>query len=467
MKFIGTIMKWGNQMKSTKIITKFILIIAITLFSTGCSEKEFKLLGETTITIEANSNYEEPGYFLEGDTEVNIQSTLNVEVPGTYTITYTAKTGSKTKTLERTIIVVDTIAPVLSLVGSLSKILCNENSFKEEGYSAVDNVDGELSDKVIILKTSSGIKYTISDSSGNLSEMSRAFTIKDTQRPSISLKGPSTVTMDKGGTYYEFGINTSDNCGDVGKSLQVSKTIDPNIVGQYTVTYSVKDDSGNTNSITRIVKVEDLPQTTVYLTFDDGPFIDTISILDTLKKYEVKATFFILYHRSYSGPVILREVAEGHTIGLHSWSHKYSSIYASETAYYNDLNAISDYIFDLTGIRSTIIRFPGGSSNTVSWFNRGIMTTLTQSVQEKGYHYFDWNVSSGDTAYGNTETSIFNNVINGIKVGRANCVLMHDGPNHKNSALALPHILEYLKSINAVYLPLTMDSPQFHQKVAN
>jgi len=454
-------------MKTIRNFVKFTLTITLTLFTTGCREKEFKLLGESSLTIEAYSIYEEPGYFIEGDTEVSIQSTLNEQVPGTYTITYNAKTGSKTKTLTRTVTVVDTIAPVLSLVGSLSKVLCNENSFKEEGYSAVDNVDGELSDKVIITKTTSGIKYSISDSSGNISEISRAFTIKDTQRPSISLKGPSSVTMAKGGTYYEFGVNVSDNCGDVRKSLQVSKTIDPNIVGQYSVTYSVKDASGNTNSITRLVKVEDLPQTTVYLTFDDGPFSDTISILDTLKKYEVKATFFILYHRSYSGPVILREAAEGHTIGLHSWSHNYSSIYASETAYYNDLNAISDYIFDLTGIRSKIIRFPGGSSNTVSWFNRGIMTTLTQSVQENGYHYFDWNVSSGDTAYGNTESSIFNNVINGIKVGRSNCVLMHDGPNHKNSALALPHILEYLKSINAVYLPLTMDSPQFHQKVAN
>ncbi len=258
-------------MKTIHKLIKIILLISLTLFTTGCSEKEFKLLGEASLTIEANSNYEEPGYFIEGDTEVSVQSTLDEKVPGTYTITYSAKTGSKTKTLIRTVTVVDTIAPVLSLMGSLSKILCNENSFKEEGYTAVDNVNGELTDKVIITKTSSGIKYSVSDASGNLSEMSRSFTIKDTQRPSISLKGPASVTMAKGGTYYEFGVHVSDNCGDVRKSLQVSKTIDPDKLGQYSVTYSVKDASGNTNSITRVVKVEDLPRTTVYFTFDDGP----------------------------------------------------------------------------------------------------------------------------------------------------------------------------------------------------
>lgn len=371
--------------------------MSLLLLCTGCVEKKFNLLGEASITIQARSEYVEPGYFFEGNTDVSIENHLNVNEPGTYTITYSAKTGVKVKTLTRTIIVVDTASP----------------------------------------------------------------------EPSLRLKGPSTVTMDKGGTYYEYGVNISDNCGDVRKSLKITHDIDTSTVGHYKITYSVSDASGNSTSISRNVIVAEMPRTTIYLTFDDGPFSDTISILNTLKNYGIKATFFIMYRGEVSGPVILREVQEGHAIGVHSWSHNYQSIYASEDAFYKDLNAISGYIYKLTGIRSMLYRFPGGSSNTVSWFNRGIMTTLTQSVLNKGYHYFDWNVSSGDESPGISETSIFNNVINGIQIGTSNYVLMHDGPHHKNTALALPQILDYLKSINAVYLPMSMDTPQYHHKVTN
>ena len=119
---------------------------------------------------------------------------------------------------------------------------------------------------------------------------------------------------------------------------------------------------------------------TIYLTFDDGPSLDiTPKILDLLKKHNIKATFFVINRNSNTDYLIKRAYNEGHTIGLHTSSHNYSKIYANETAYFNDLANIENKVIKITGTSSKIIRFPGGSSNTVSRnYNKGIMTRLTK-----------------------------------------------------------------------------------------
>lgn len=432
----------------------------------GCSKTAFSLVGDSIITIEALSVYEDPGYLIDGDHEVTIDNPVDVTQPGTYIITYSAKIGSKTKSLYRTVNVVDTIAPNLSLTGSLSHLACERSRYKEEGFSAIDLVNGDLSDQVLITSLENGLKYSVRDDSGNLSEMIRLFDQKDTQKPRLVLKGSANQVVDLNGKYLEYGVTVSDNCDELSHKVRITGNVDVSTLGHYTVTYSVTDSSGNSASLVRQVEVADLPTTTVYLTFDDGPDITTLSVLDTLKKYDMKATFFVLWHYGHYSALIQRAAAEGHTIGLHSYTHYYNNIYSSTEAFFSDLNKISDYVYGLTGIRSTIYRFPGGSSNTVSNFNPGIMTTLTRLVQEAGYAYFDWNVSSGDTAVW-TESGIVNNVIKGIRLGKTNIVLMHDGPNHALSATALPHILDYLVSINATVLPITMDTLPIHAHINN
>lgn len=173
----------------------------------------------------------------------------------------------------------------------------------------------------------------------------------------------------------------------------------------------------------------------VYLTFDDGPSIYTNDILNTLDKYNVKATFFVTCSGDING-LAKKILDKGHTLALHTCTHKYSNIYSSEDAYFNDLNEISTRVENTTGYKSKYIRFPGGSSNTVSRFNRGIMTRLTKKVQENGYKYYDWNIDSNDAA-GANKNQVYSNVIGALKNSNrtTNMVLMHDTKSSTKDAL--------------------------------
>ena len=164
----------------------------------------------------------------------------------------------------------------------------------------------------------------------------------------------------------------------------------------------------------------------IYLTFDDGPSIYTEDILNTLDKYNVKATFFVTCSGSLD-KYAKKIIEKGHTLGLHTCTHRYNIVYSSEENYFNDLNSISAKLEELTGYKSKYIRFPGGSSNTISRFNKGIMTRLTQKVTEDVYKYYDWNIDSEDAA-GADKEGVYNNVISALKNHNysTNMVLMHD-----------------------------------------
>lgn len=185
-----------------------------------------------------------------------------------------------------------------------------------------------------------------------------------------------------------------------------------------------------------------------YLTFDDGPSSNTEEILDILDYYNVKATFFVIYHKDMQDKY--KEIVErGHTIGLHSYTHDYAKIYRSQNAFFNDITRISDYVYSVTGVRSKIIRFPGGSSNTVSrHYSKDIMKTLTASASQKGYYYHDWNVDSGDAAANNlAPEKMLENIKKSLTKYRKPDVLMHDGgASHRTTVEALPEIIEYIYS---------------------
>ena len=135
----------------------------------------------------------------------------------------------------------------------------------------------------------------------------------------------------------------------------------------------------------------------IYLTFDDGPSRNTSYILDVLKSENVKATFFIT--GKGSDYIIKREYEEGHSIGLHTYSHNYKAIYSKVDAYFKDIEAVNQRLCDITTTRSKIVRFAGGSSNTISRrYKKGIMSELTKEVIARGYKYYDWNIDSGDAS---------------------------------------------------------------------
>ena len=204
----------------------------------------------------------------------------------------------------------------------------------------------------------------------------------------------------------------------------------------------------------------------IYLTFDDGPCGYTDDVLEILARYDVKATFFLTGQHPGSYPYITSIQKAGHSIGVHSFTHVYSACYKSEDAFYAECEKMEEIIGEYAGIKPNLLRFPGGSSNTVSKkYVDGLMTSLSKGVEERGYTYFDWNVASGDTSKDATVNTIIANVERGIKKHQSNVVLMHDFKI--NSLKALPYIIEWGQENGYEFRALTPDSPTCHQRINN
>ncbi len=302
---------------------------------------------------------------------------------------------------------------------------------------------------------------------------SKTLTVEDTVPPEIKL----TINADHytlpGHPYEEEGYTASDNVdGDLTDKVSVDGSVNTYSAGTYSLTYKVQDNYGNEAAVTRTVTVEPIRQADtvnpsgkiVYLTFDDGPGEYTSKLLDILSKYNVKATFFTV---GSGHPDLLKAEADaGHSIGIHSATHDYSKIYASEDAFFADLRKQQDTIENATCIRTTLVRFPGGSSNTVSKsYCSGIMTKLTKDLTDMGYQYFDWNVTSGDAGETTNTSVVVQNVISGIQQHDVSIVLQHDIKGF--SVNAVEQIIQWGLAHGYTFLPLTAESPTAHNGVNN
>lgn len=194
----------------------------------------------------------------------------------------------------------------------------------------------------------------------------------------------------------------------------------------------------------------------VYLTFDDGPSTGTEEILAILRQYNVKATFFVVGKEDeYSMEMYEKIVEEGHTLGMHSYSHQYSTIYQSVEDFAKDIERLEKLLKEATGEDVKLFRFPGGSSNLVS--NIG-MQEFIKYLNDEGITYFDWNVSSGDATSKSLEPeALVQNVIQDVGIYRNSVVLMHDAVDKPNTVEALPMLLEELQKMDVDILPITED----------
>ncbi|MDE5907545.1 MAG: polysaccharide deacetylase [Lachnospiraceae bacterium] len=193
----------------------------------------------------------------------------------------------------------------------------------------------------------------------------------------------------------------------------------------------------------------------IYLTFDDGPSQNTDEILDILKEYDVKATFFVVGKTDErSVKAYQRIVAEGHTLAMHSYSHKYDEIYESRESFVEDLTKLQEYLYQVTGILPRFYRFPGGSSNTVSKVD---IQELIAYLNESGITYFDWNIASGDAV--STQLSvdvIVENCVTKLDSTNECMILMHDAAEKETTVEALPEIIKTIQDRgDAVFLPVT------------
>lgn len=388
---------------------------------------------------------------------------------GDYTVNYLYSYGDKNDVLTQVVRVVDDEKPVITIDSPIK--VCPNGKILDGKYSALDNYDGDLTSEVKFLEESGKNYLEVSDNSGNHTLLSSdTINVKDDVAPEITLSG-GKVYLVVGKKYSEPGYKASDSCdGDLTSKVTVKNNVNNQKTGTYEVVYSVKDSSGNLKSVVRKVQVikknvvVNPTNKTIYLTFDDGPCAYTGKLLNILDEYNVKATFFVTNQFPSYQKYIKEAYQRGHSIGVHTYSHNFN-IYRSVETYFNDLNKMNAIIKKQTGSESRIIRFPGGSSNTVSRsYSKGIMKTLANELEARGYSYFDWNLGSGDTDGLNTSSKVANNVIK--KLGnQTRMVLMHDIKSY--SVDAVRDIIEYGLSHGYNFQSININSPTYHHKINN
>lgn len=426
-----------NKSFNKKFCSIFLILIIILIVILVLFFPKIKLFGEKEMIITYNDKYVEPGYrgyiFNKDVTDkIRVVSNISNGVIGKYEIIYYIDLFGIKFRKSRIVNVVDRDNPKI-IVDSEVINVCPNQDIPDFDYEAIDEYEGDITSRVEKNIMEDEVILSVSDLSNNVSRLSIKIDRVDSVSPVINLKGNSIMYLDYGQEYVEPGYVVSDNCDDgLNDKVLVNGSVGRDI-GTYTLTYEVTDSSGNNGEVTRKViigkKIKDegiINTGSIYLTFDDGPNQGTTNkILDILKEEGVKATFFV----TCNGPdsLIKRIYDDGHTVALHTASHNYSYIYSSVDNYFADLYKVRDRVKNLTGYDSKIIRFPGGSSNTVSRnYKMGIMTELSYLVLNKGYHYFDWNVDAMDASSAKNSGDVYYNVTSNLSMSRMNVVLMHD-----------------------------------------
>jgi peptidoglycan/xylan/chitin deacetylase (PgdA/CDA1 family) len=384
---------------------------------------------------------------------------------GSYIIDYNLNYNNQNFVIKRELEVVDLIKPVLSLSSdSITMDYCSKKVKKEITYQAKDNYDGDITDNVVITEENNKRIYSVSDSSGNIEQKEITIIYEKKPNDKFYLNGSSTMNINLNSSFTDPGAKYTDGCGKaIEADIVVSGEVDPTTEGTYEITYSL---NGKTLRRQVIVSEKKVQPKTIYLTFDDGPGAYTSKLLNILDKYNVKATFFVTnqFGSSTYQKLIAREARSGHSVCIHSYTHQFS-IYKSVDTYFNDLNKMNNLIEKQTGKKSKCVRFPGGSSNTVSRkYKKGIMTTLANELGSRGYRYYDWNLDSGDTNVAKSANAVASRVKKNLKGGTYN-ILMHDIKSY--TVNAIEEIIKYGLANGYTFLPITDGSPTFHQRINN
>ena len=460
--------------------------VYLVLFQVNRFSLELLINGPSEVVMEYGAEYQEPGvrlnlkgsvFFREGmepeGAELATEGSVDTGKLGTYVLTYSGSYKGLQAAAQRTVRIVDTQAPVITLVSGTGDLSEEDVPYQEEGYTAVDNHDGDITHLVERQECYGMIVYTVADASGNLSRVERKVPYYDPIPPTIIFQGEMYHAIPTGTLWEDPGVIAVDNvAGDLTDQVTIEGEVDSFHPGTYLINYTVQDTHENRTTATRLVEVIAQPRPAVqmpqgkviYLTFDDGPGPYTEQLLAVLAKYDVKATFFVT-NTEYNH-VMKQIVEQGHSIGIHSVTHNYNQIYSGPEAYFADLHKMQEIIYRNTGVQTTLMRFPGGGSNLVSKRTYpGIMSLLTQAVQDAGYQYFDWNVDSEDAGGAQTAKKVYQNVITGVQSNRVSVVLQHD--IHPYSVEAVEKIVKWGLDNGYTFLPLVNTSPNFHHPVYN
>lgn len=401
-------------------------------------------------------------------------SKLDNKKLGKYVVIYTYKG----KDYEVDVEVVDTKKPKFDVVD-----LDLDVGMKVDPASMATNIDDATKTTVSFKEDydfskegTIDVVIQVKDEGDNITEKKgKVKLVKDSEAPEIT--GLDTLTLALGAkSDFNSGVSVRDNRDPEPKLTVDTSKLNLNKVGTYKITYLATDRSGNKLEKQREVKVVENKQIgvnnqtgdkIVYLTFDDGPSANTQKILDILDVYGAKATFFVTGNNQPYNHLIKTAHDKGHTIALHTYCHDYQKIYTSTNAYFDDLNKIGNMVKDLIGFVPKYVRFPGGSSNTVSRkYCPGIMTALSKELVARGYQYYDWNGDSTDASGNNVAVSKLIANATSSKANNIN-ILFHDTAAKGTTVQALPAIIENYKARGYRFEAITDTSFVPHQGINN
>ncbi len=473
------VMKMKNNIKG-KIIGIIVLIVVtialLLIYFLVRSPIEFN---EKIVKIEINSAYDARKNIKKvrngslksvqiNDKEVNYQKL------GQYSVIYTYKK----KEYKTYVKVVDSHAPQFDV-----KNLDIDLGMHVQAQDMVENIKDATHTQVYFKKKYSfdqegtqEVTVCVKDEGKNITEKKAKVTIvKDSEAPDIT--GLDTLTIVAGGNAdYQKGVEIKDN-RDPSPQLQIDfSQVDLTQVGTYYVTYTGIDRSGNKISKQREIQVvnrttaginKQSNEKIVYLTFDDGPSQNTKSILDILDRYHAKATFFVTGNNQTYNYLIKLAHEKGHTIALHTYCHDYKKVYASSQSYFDDLTKVGNMVKGLIGYVPRYVRFPGGSSNTISRrYCTGLMSSLSKELINRGYQYYDWNVSSSDASGNNVAVNTIINQATSSHVNNIN-ILFHDSSPKTTTVQALPTIIEHYQALGYRFEAINDQSFIPHQRINN
>ena len=399
--------------------------------------------------------------------DVKIDSSqVNVKKVGEYKVVYKYKDEEKTLKVN----VVDTLPPEFDVKSK--KVALNQTV---EPSEFVKNIKDASQTKVSFAKNYEfnkvgwqEIEVIVKDEYDNETRKKvKVNVVKDEKAPEIIVGNANVVVGEK---IDLKALATIKDDFDKNPTLKVeSDKLDTNKIGTYQVKYIAKDVSGNQSEKTIQVEVVDKTkdnEKVVYLTFDDGPSRHTPEVLEILKRYQCKATFFITGMNEKYRPYIKTAYDQGHTIGLHTYSHNYSKVYASTNAYFKDLDKVGKLAKEYIGFTPKYIRFPGGGSNTISRkYNKGIMSQLTKQVGKKGYIYYDWNCENGDGYAHMSQSQMLKRATSSS--AKKVMILMHDANGKQNTVDILPKVIEHYQKKGYTFKAIDDSTPVFHQHVNN
>lgn len=275
--------------------------------------------------------------------------------------------------------------------------------------------------------------------------------------------------------YFEINGQKQTNTSNISSGNRENSQITTNNNKTDSITDSITNSNLTNNNITNnhsnnsdgvSKEKEYIPQKEgdkiVYITFDDGPCKTTPKLLDLLDELNIKVTFFVTAQYSTGDKLKqqLKEISDrGHTIGVHSYSHKYKDIYQSVDSYIQDYLKMDDIIAEATGTRSNIFRFPGGSN---TGYNKTIRDELITEMNNRGYTYYDWNAFDGDTEK-MSKSQMLEKAVKESSYKDKTILLMHDTPGKETVLEILPKIVEQLKQKGYRFAPLddTIEPIQF------